>query len=82
MIFPEGREHFPDLFNYGTVYFEGTSLGRCFREHTLRNTTLVQLCFFTDRKTEAQKKQETSSRFTKIMVEPRVGFWFFDSNTQ
>ena len=27
MIFPEDREHFPDLFNYGTLYFEETLLG-------------------------------------------------------
>ena len=49
MIFPEDREHFPDLFNYGTLYFEGTLFGKFSRENDFRNTTLVQFYFYIDR---------------------------------
>ena len=56
MIFPEGREHFPDLFNYGTIYFEETSFGKFSREHDFRNTALVQFYFYIDRENWGPEK--------------------------
>jgi hypothetical protein len=33
-----------------------------------------------DEETEAKKSQEISSNITKIMAEPRLEFWVYDSN--
>lgn len=56
MIFPEDREHFPDLFNYGTLYFEETLFGKFSRENDFRNTTLAQFYCHVDRENWGPEK--------------------------